>query len=178
MTPRNQQIDFRIFWFLWIVWFWQASKTSPSVMSYQIGVYWRSLEIKSWLSQSKATSLANNLNLFLSLVKSLRYSGSSGAYECRLISLSNSIFAFIILFNSMEVFWLFHKCLRTVTSYYIPFIYFSIINIFFLNIIINTIMKAPEGSKTDTIQMHCTDALYKCIKYWVKFETWKLFEFA
>ena len=80
-----------------------------------------------------ATSLANliNLNLFLSLVKSLRYSGSSGAYECRLISLSNSIFAFIILFNSMEVFGLFHKCLRTVTSYYIPFIYFSIINIFF-----------------------------------------------
>ena len=102
--------------------------------------------------------MANNLNLFLSLVKSLRYSGSSGAYECRLISLSNSIFAFIILFNSMEVFWLFHKCLRTVTSFYIPFIYFSIINIFFSQY--NN--KYNNESTWRIRNRHYTNALYGC----------------
>ena len=32
-------------------------------------------------------------------------------------------------------------------------------------------MKAPERSNTDIIQMHCMEALCKCIKYLAKFET-------
>ena len=100
--------------------------------------------------------------LFLSLVKSVRYSGSSGAYECRLISFSKSIFARIILFKKYSVFLI--KALNfyvTIISHSI-IIYliqkFSIINIFFFNI-----MNSPEGSKTGTVQTHQTDALYKCI---------------